>query len=205
MSGCCWSARGRAGSAARDAGRAIPQRALPMVNPSLLAADGTSPHHLARHGVEGGFEDARAPPAAGTPPARYWARLGFRLRRRGGNGDEAGQPLGEPPGRAGRWSDRPLRRQHMGEVSNPSLGHDRCHLHFGGAGSFHPLPLPAARRLAREHLKRRRADRLVQPLGLAPQRRHHPHRRVPQGNAVCNLHPIRILWTPATHEREFTD
>ena len=62
-----------------------------MVNPSLLAADGTSPHHIARCGIEGGFEDPRAPPAAGTPPARYRGKPGFDPRWCGGGDDEAGQ------------------------------------------------------------------------------------------------------------------
>jgi len=125
-----------------------------MVNPSLLAADGTPPYHLAGRGVEGGCEEARAPLAARPPPAWHRRRLGFDPRRRRGGGDEAGQPLGESPGGSSRRSDRSLRRQKMGEVGDPGLGHDRYHLHLvGRASSLLTLPLPAARHFAHEPLK----------------------------------------------------
>jgi hypothetical protein len=125
-----------------------------VVNPSRLAADGTFPHDIAGRGIKGSFNDAGAPPAAGTPPARYRGKPGFGPRRRGGGGDEAGQLLGEPPGGAGRRGDCPLRRQKMGEVGDPGLGHDRYHLHLvGRASSLLTLPLPAARHFAHEPLK----------------------------------------------------
>ena len=60
-----------------------------MVNPSLLAADGTPPYHLAGRGVEGGCDEARAPLAARPPPAVHggstdrllYARERLKLRR----------------------------------------------------------------------------------------------------------------------------
>ena len=137
-------ARGRASSAAREADRAIPQRALPMMNPSLLAADGTPPHYIVGRRVEVGCEDARTPLAAWSPPARHGGRRRCHSQRRGGDGHEAGPPLGPPPGGSSRRSDRSLRRQKMGEIGDPGLGHDRCHLHFEGRG-FSP-PLAFARR-----------------------------------------------------------
>lgn len=103
-------------------GRTIPRRALPAVSPPLLSADGTHPHHLAGRGVEVGFDDARAPFPSDTPPAFHWRKPGFRPRRRGGNGDDARRPFGQPPGGVRREGDQSLRRQKMGEVGDPGLG-----------------------------------------------------------------------------------